>query len=158
MKKLLLIVVLMGCSVFMAQAQSKSVSALYEKYKGDDDFFHLDLSGSFFDFAEGFDIDFDEEGLKAITKSVEKMKLFKLPVGEEIAKKDFRSLQKGLQKERYDLMMEVTEKESEMAFYAKGGDVISDLVLLIGGGQGQGCLVVELEGTFESRAIAKVME
>jgi len=153
----MLIGVLMVFSV-MTQAQSKSVASLYEKYKSDEDFFHLDLAGSFFDFAEGFNIDFDEEGFKAIAKSVERMKLFKLPVGREIAKQDFKALQRGLRKEKYDLMMEVAEKGSNIAFYSRGGDVISDLVLLIGGDSDDDYLVIELEGAFESKKLAKVMQ
>ncbi|MBD8488419.1 DUF4252 domain-containing protein [Echinicola sp. CAU 1574] len=156
MKKLLMIVALMGMSLF-AQAQSKSVASLYEKYKGTEEFFHLDLAGSFFDFAEGFDIDFDEEGMKAIAKSVERMKLFKLPVNGSEAKADFKALAKGLKKEKYELMMELSEKDSEIAFYSKGDDIISDLVLLIGGDDDDSHLVIELEGAFESKAIASSM-
>ncbi|WP_186753714.1 DUF4252 domain-containing protein [Echinicola salinicaeni] len=154
MKKLFLILAMMSVGV-LSHAQSKTVESIYEKYKGDDEFFHLDLAGSFFDFADGFNIDLDEEGVEAIAKSVERMKLFKLPVSGAEAKADFKALQKGLKREKYDVLMEMSEKDSEIVFYSKGGDTISDLVLLIGGNGDDSHIVIELEGTFESKKLAR---
>ncbi|GGF35744.1 DUF4252 domain-containing protein [Echinicola rosea] len=156
MKRILIVLALMGMGV-MTQAQSKSVDALFEKYQEDEDFFHLDLAGSFFDFADGLDFDFDEDGMKTIAKSVDRMKFFKLPVGRDIAKADFKDLQKGLRKERYDLMMELAEKDNQVIIYSKGGDILSDLVLMIGGDDDDDFMVIELEGEFESKAIAQAM-
>lgn len=78
----------------MAFAQSKSVDALYKKYEDNEEFFHLDMAGSFFDFADGLDFDFGEDGMATIAKSVDRMKFFKLPVGRNLSKSDFMDLQK----------------------------------------------------------------
>ena len=69
MKKLLLTLSFLAV-VIVAQAQSKSVASLKDKYKADDDFFHLELGGSFMNFAEGFKIDIDEDDLATVAKSV----------------------------------------------------------------------------------------
>ncbi|GGZ22507.1 hypothetical protein GCM10007049_14170 [Echinicola pacifica] len=134
-------------------AQSKSVQSLYEKYQDEEDFFNLNLSGNFFDFADGLDFDFDSQGIKAMTKSVDAMRFFKLPVSLSTAQSDFKQLQKGLKRENYELMMEMSEKDSEILIYSKGDDIISDLVLLIGNTE-EDYMVVELQGEFESEAIA----
>ncbi|QDH78104.1 DUF4252 domain-containing protein [Echinicola soli] len=156
MKKIGLFVALMGMCI-VAQAQSKSVGELYEKYEGNEDFFHLDMAGSFFDFADGLDFDFGEDGMATIAKSVDRMKFFKLPVGKNIAKSDFKDLQKGLRKEKYDLMMEVAEKDSQVIIYSKGNDILSDLVLMIAGDDDDDFMVIELEGEFESQALAQTI-
>lgn len=141
----------------MAFAQSKSVDALYKKYEDNEEFFHLDMAGSFFDFADGLDFDFGEDGMATIAKSVDRMKFFKLPVGRNLSKSDFMDLQKGLRKERYDLMMEMSEKDSQVIIYSKGNDILSDLVLMIGGDDDDDFMVIELKGEFESQALAEAM-
>ncbi|HAH39093.1 MAG TPA: DUF4252 domain-containing protein, partial [Algoriphagus sp.] len=62
MKKLILVIVLAGFAL-AANAQSKSVAALKEKYKGHEDFFNMELGGNFLNFAEGFKIDIDEDDM-----------------------------------------------------------------------------------------------
>src|SRR5690606_30655426 len=109
MKKITLILWLSGLAL-TAQAQSKSVASLYNKYKSDKDFFHMDLAGNFLNFAEGMNLKFDETNLEALTQSVERVKLFKLPVSGSAAKADFKTLQKGLERERFEVLMEMTEK------------------------------------------------
>src|SRR5690606_15227451 len=106
MKKLSMIM-LMLVFVLTAQAQSKSVETLYNKYKKDKDFFHMDLAGNFLNFAEGMNFKLDDANMSAITKSVERVKMFKLPVNGDAARADFKALQKGLERERYEVMMEV---------------------------------------------------
>ena len=48
-------------------AQSKSVDQLYKQYKGQENFFHLDLAGNFLDFAKGWNLEIEEANLDAIT-------------------------------------------------------------------------------------------
>lgn len=139
----------------MAQAQSKSVEALYEKYKNEKDFFHMDLAGSFLSFAEGMDLDFGNADMGALAKSVERVKLFKLPVSESAAKADFKRLQKGLERERFEIMMEMSEKDSGVVMYSKGGNKIKDIILLISGDGNDDHIVIALEGEFDAQAIAQ---
>jgi hypothetical protein len=153
MKKLILTLALIG-SVMAVQAQSKSVKALYEKYKGDDDFFHMELGGNFMNFADGFKIDLDKNDMATVAKSVEKLNFFTLPDNIDRDRAEFKALQKGLEKERYDLLMEASEGKGGVMVYSKGGNTISDLVVLVGGDEGD-LMVVELKGEFDSETIAR---
>ncbi|WP_075349103.1 DUF4252 domain-containing protein [Algoriphagus marinus] len=153
MKKLLLTLALIG-AVMTAQAQSKSVKAIYEKYKANDDFFHLELGGNFMNFAEGFKIDLNEDDMATVAKSIEKLNFFTLPDNADQNRAEFKALQKGLEKERYDLLMETSEAKSGILVYSKGSSKISDLVVVVSGDEGD-LMVFEMKGTFDQETIAK---
>lgn len=135
-------------------AQSRSIAALKDKYKGNDDFFQMELGGNFLNFAEGFKIDIDKADMATVAKSIEKLNFFTLPDNSQ-AKGEFYGLQKGLQKENYDLLMEAAEGKSGFMVYAKGNRTISDLVILVGDDKDGGMIVVELKGTFTQEMISK---
>jgi ribonuclease BN (tRNA processing enzyme) len=137
-----------------AQAQSKSVKSLFEKYKSKDDFFHLELGGNFMNFAEGFKIDLDENDMATVAKSIEKLNFFTLPDNSDQSKAEYKALQKGLEKEHYELLMETSEAKSGIVVYSKGDAKISDLVVLVSGEEGD-LMVFEMKGTFDQETIAK---
>src|SRR5690554_5361878 len=151
MKKLVLLLLFIGTS-FYADAQSKSVEALYSKYIKNKDFFHMNFGGNFLRVANSMNLNFGD--IAAITKAVERVKLFKLPVGGEIAKADFKNLEKGLNRENFELMMEASEKNNGFIMYSKGGKRISDIVLLISNNEDEDYMVIALEGEFEAEALA----
>jgi len=153
MKKLLFTLALIG-AVMTAQAQSKSVKTLYEKYKSNDDFFHLELGGNFMNFAEGFKIDLNEDDMATVAKSIEKLNFFTLPDNSDQNKAEFKALQKGLEKERYDLLMETSEAKSGIVVYSKGSSKISDLVVVVSGDEGD-LMVFEMKGSFDQETVAK---
>jgi hypothetical protein len=153
MKKLLLTLALIG-AVLTAQAQSKSVKTLYEKYKSNDDFFHLELGGNFMNFAEGFKIDLNEDDMATVAKSIEKLNFFTLPDNADKNRAEFKALQKGLEKERYDLLMETSEAKSGIVVYSKGSSKISDLVVVVSGDEGD-LMVFEMKGSFDQETVAK---
>lgn len=158
MKNVLTIVSLslLFCLPLSLFGQSKSVDRLYNQYKGEESFFHLDLAGNFLDFAKGWDIDIEEANLSAITESIDRVKLFKLPVSGNQARSDFRKLAQGLERENYELMMEAEEKDSGVSIYALGQRSMKGLVLLIRSNEDAEYLVIELEGQFDQKALAKV--
>lgn len=153
MKKLILTLALIG-AVMSVQAQSKSVKALYEKFKGEDDFFHMELGGNFMNFAEGFKIDIDKNDMATVAKSIEKLNFFTLPDHADDTRQEYKALQKGLERERYELLMEASEGKGGVIVYSKGGNTISDLVVLVGGDDGD-LMVVELKGKFDQELVAK---
>jgi hypothetical protein len=152
MKKLLLIISL-AMFTHMANAQSKSVDALYQKYKANEDFFHMDIGGNFMNFAEGFIVKLDEAKVEGIVKSLERVKLFKLPENSPNGQTEFKALHKSLEKEKYELMMETSDKGSGMLIFTKGDRMISDVVVLLNDKEGD-LMVVELLGNFDSKALA----
>lgn len=153
MKKLILTLSLFAL-VLGAQAQSKSIAALKDKYKSNDDFFHMELGGNFMNFADGFKINLNKNDLATVAKSVERLHFFTLPEGSQ-AIAEYRSLQKGLEKENYDLLMEAAEGKSGVLIYGKGSSSLSDLVILVGDEKEGDLIVVELKGNFTQEMIAK---
>lgn len=153
MKKLILILSLSLVGQF-AFAQSKSVDALYQKYKANDDFFHMDIGGNFMNFAEGFNVKLDEANMEGIVKSLEKVKLFKLPENMAAAETEFKALQKSLEKERYEMLMETRDKGNSVLIFTKGNNVISDVVVMVNDKEGD-IIVVELIGSFDSKTLAE---
>lgn len=153
MKKLILTLALIG-AVMTAQAQSKTVEAMYEKYKGNDDFFHMELGGNFMNFAEGFKIDLNEDDMATVAKSIEKLNFFTLPDNSDPNRAQYKAMKKGLDRERYDLLMETEEKDSGIVVYSKGNKSISDLVVLVSDDEGD-LMVFELKGSFDQEVVAK---
>jgi len=151
MKKLLLIISL-TMFAHMANAQSKSVDALYQKYKANDDFFHMDIGGNFMNFAEGFHVKLDEAKVEGIIKSLERVKLFKLPENNAVSQAEFKILHKALEREKYELMMEANDKGNGVLIFTKGDRMISDVVVLLNDKEGD-LMVLELLGNFDSKAL-----
>lgn len=153
MKKLILTLTFFALAIGV-NAQSKSVAALKDKYKSNEDFFQMELGGNFLNFAEGFKIDLDKKDMAAVAKSVEKLNFFTLPEDPKI-KGEFYALQKGLKKENYELLMEAAEGKSGFMIYSKGGKTIEDLIILIGDDKDGGMMVVELKGAFTQEMVDK---
>jgi hypothetical protein len=152
MKKITFVVLLLviSSSVF---SQSKSVDALYQKYKSEQDFFHLDIGGSFMNFAKGMNIKLDEGKTEALASSMERLKMFKLPVNSQTAKSEFSALQKSLEREKFELMMEMSEKKSGVLVYTKGNKRINDIVVMVSDNSGD-FMVIELQGDFDAKTVA----
>lgn len=153
MKKLIVTLTFFALAIAV-QAQSKSIAALKEKYKGNEDFFQMELGGNFLSFAEGFKIDIDKADMATVAKSIEKLNFFTLPDDTKV-NSEFYALQKGLQRENYDLLMEAAEGKSGLMIYSKGSRTISDLVILVGDDKDGGMMVVELKGTFTQELLNK---
>ena len=154
-KNIIVLSLLIGLP-FSLFGQSKSVDRLYNLYKGENSFFHLDLAGNFLDFAKGWDFDIEEANLSAITESIDRVKLFKLPVSGDRARSDFKKLAQGLERENYELMMEAEEKDSGISIYTLGQTSMRGLVLLLRSNEDAEYMVIELEGKFDKKALAKV--
>ncbi|WP_158859038.1 DUF4252 domain-containing protein [Lunatibacter salilacus] len=152
MKKLIL-AICMSISVIPLFAQSKSVASLYQKYKSHQDFFHLDLGGNFMNLAKSFNVKFDEVQGESISQSIEKIIMYKLPVTGEAAGSEYLSLRKGLEKERFDVMMEAGKSKSGVILYGKGGSRIQDLVLLVRDDKEE-LMVFEITGDFDPKMIS----
>ena len=153
MKKLLLIFTLLTIAI-SGKAQSKSVANLKDKNKNHDDFFQIELGGNFMNFADGFKINMDKNDMVTVAKSVEKLNFFNLPEGVQTIA-EYKSLQKGLKRENYDLLMEAAEGKSGVMIYGKGARSFSDLVILIGDEKESDLIVLELKGNFTHEMLSK---
>lgn len=153
MKKFVLTLIMIG-SCYALMAQSKSVDQLYQKYKGNSDMFHLELSGSFLDLAKGMDFNLGLEEAEMLAKSIDKIKIYRLPKKIQQSTNEFEQVQKSLQKEKYELLIEAGEKNNTVMIYAKDEKVIKDIVVMVKESGGDFTLL-ELMGEFDSNAIAK---
>ncbi|MEX2514452.1 MAG: DUF4252 domain-containing protein, partial [Cyclobacteriaceae bacterium] len=61
-----------------------------------------------------------------------------------------------LQRENYELMMEAEEKDSGLSIYTQGKTSMQGIVLLIRSNNEQEFMVIELEGKFDQKTLAKV--
>jgi hypothetical protein len=153
MKRLIVTLCLLAI-VYATNAQSKSVATLREKHKSNEDFFQLELGGNFMNFANGFKIDVDKNDMATVAKSVEKLNFFTLPESKSNYS-EFKALQKGLERERYELLLETAEGKSGVFIYSKGASIISDLVILVGDDKKGDLMVIELKGKFTQEALAR---
>lgn len=154
MRKLLL-AICMSVAVSPLFAQSKSVASLYQKYKTHQDFFHLDLGGNFMNLAKSFNVKLDDGQEESISQSIEKIRMYKIPATGEIAGKEYLSLRKGLEKERFDVLMEAGKSKSGVIVFGKGGKRIQDLVLLVRDDKEE-LMVFEITGDFDSKMISEL--
>lgn len=155
MKRTLIIIASLALSLSV-HAQSKSVQALYQQFKGNEDFFHMELGGNFMNFADGLKIDLSEDDMETVAKSIERLNFFKLPEGVDQTKGYSKSLRKGLEKEKYDLLLETSEGSSSIHIFSKGSRTISDLVVLIRDNDGD-LIVAEMKGEFAQDVVEKAM-
>lgn len=153
MKNLIIVFFLFfGCHAF---AQSKSVEAMYEKYKSHKDFFHLDMGGSFMNIAQSFNVKLDENDAKSISQSLEKIKMYKIPVDGQVAGTEYVALQKSLEKEKFDLLMEAGKPRKGVSIYGKGGKRVKDVVVLIRN-EKEELMVFEALGDFDPKVISNL--
>lgn len=157
MKTINRLVLILGILMLNHQlfAQSKSVESLYQKYKGNPEFFHLDLGGSFLNFAKSFDVKMDQGKAQTLASTMERMKIFKLPSAEQNTKNEFQMVKKGLEKERYELIMEASDKGANFIIFTKGNKRIQDVVVLLNDKSGD-FIVLELQGDFDAKLISEL--
>lgn len=147
----------MSIAVSPLFGQSKSVASLYQKYKAHQDFFHLDLGGNFMNFAKSFNVKFNEGQAESISQSIEKIIMYKIPVKGDVAGTQYLSLRKGLEKERFDVLMEAGKSESGLILYGKGGNRTQDLVLMVRDDKEE-LMVFEISGNFDPKMISDIIE
>lgn len=105
--------------------------------------------------AKSFNIKFDEGQEESISQSIEKIRMYKIPATGEIAGKEYLSLRKGLEKERFDVLMEAGKSKSGVILFGKGGKRIQDLVLLVRDDKEE-MMVFEITGDFDSKMISEL--
>jgi hypothetical protein len=139
------------------QAQSKTVTSLVQKYKGEKEAFHLELGGNFMNFADGFDLKLDENELETVVKSIQKINFIALSEKHWQNGIEFKSLKNGLEREHYELLLEAVEGKDGVMIYGKGAQSISDLVVVVSGSEGD-LTVAEFKGSFEEKLVFRVIQ
>jgi hypothetical protein len=151
MKRTMMILVLVGVNL-MAYGQSKSVATLAQKYKGKDNVIQMDMNGNFGNFDTGKYL--KENQKENLIKSIEGFKFLQIPKNDAL-KTDILTLQKGLQRENYELMAEVLEKKNQFYLYTKGDKKIYDMVVMVKD-QKESWILIELKGDFDPKILSEV--
>jgi len=92
--------------------------------------------------------------MATVAKSIEKLIFFTLPEGMQ-ALDEYKALQKDLNRENYDLILEAAEGKEGVRIYSKGITSLTDLVILVGEEKKGGLIVVELKGNFSQEMLEK---
>jgi hypothetical protein len=156
MKKFILSICLLML-VVAVQAQSKTVASLVQKYEGEKESFHLELGGNFMNFADGFNLKLDEKELETVIKSIQKINFITLSEKHWQSGIEFNTLKNGLERERYELLLEAVEGKDGVMIYSKGGQSISDLVVVVSGSEGD-LTVAEFKGSFEEKLVFRAIQ
>ncbi len=128
MKKLLIIGLMMSCSV-MGFSQTDAISKYFEKYMDDEDFTVVYISGRMFGMFA--DIDDDDKEAKAAMKGIKGLRILST---EKNALGLYKEAIKKFNVSEYEELMKVRSgKENVNFFIREEGDVIKELLLLVGG-------------------------
>ncbi len=155
MKRILIILVLLLPLLGMAQENSP-IDKLFNKYANRDGFTTVNISGKLLSFASQFDD----------SKSKETEMLAKLS-GIRILSVDDKDLNKNLnfykeleadgffKNNKYEVLMEVTDKNEVVRFYGRSGEKgkLSELLLVIGGDDNT---LISIRGVIDPDDIGKI--
>ena len=155
MKKLLITFVLLIPLMVMAQDGSP-IDKLFNKYANKDGFTTVNISGKLLSFASQFDD----------SKSNETEMLAKLS-GIRILSVENKDLNKGLnfykeleadgffKNNKYEVLMEVTDKDEVVRFYGRSGEKgkLSELLLVVGGDDNT---LISIRGVIDPDDIGKI--
>jgi len=93
---------------------------VWKKYKSKMISFHLELGGNFMNFAELQNPTLTKWYWRQLAKSIGELNFFTLPdYSDQSQSGNIKALQKALQKERYELLMETSEAKKCIVVYSK---------------------------------------
>jgi hypothetical protein len=151
MKKTL-IILMISALTHVGFGQSKSVADLYSQYKDHPDLFHLDLGGNFLGLAKSFNVNIDNEQANSLSKATEKVSMYKFPKSAKTG--DFINLKRGLEKEKFELLLEAGKPSDGASIYGKGSKKINDLIIMV---ESDELIILELLGDFDPEMLSKLI-
>ncbi len=114
-----------------AQAQNDAISKYFEKYMDDESFTVVYISSKMFDMFARLDPDIDEE-VKDVIKDLKGLRIL---VKENPEKALYREAIKKINFDEYEELMTVRSEGEKIKFVIKeDGDIIKELLLIVGGG------------------------
>lgn len=149
MKKLFLLLTLFYAWAEV-QAQSKSLQSFFSHYHGDLDALTLSVPGWVMNWINDDDQIYITSEIK---KAAKKCQLLILDRFDESLAHDFSILQYGLNREGYDLLLQIKEGQQGIHLYGLEGDpeAWKNLILMIGGEDDT--VVLNLQGHFKQKMV-----
>ncbi len=139
MKKLATLLIAIALIPSLVSAQSKSLSEFQDKYRDMNNTTFVDISGSLFNFASSIakyvdEDDEDKEEVEAagrILGAIKSMQVLKVPY-KLVSSKDIQSLKKDLNREKFEPLMSVKDRDTDMQILAQGsGSELENVTFLV---------------------------
>lgn len=153
MKKLLFLGLFMAVSA-MAFSQDDAISKYFEKYMDDEDFSVVYISGRMFGmFAEVEDDDHDAK------RAMQGIKGLRILTTEKNAASLYKEALRKFNVSEYEELMKVRSgKENVNFFIREEGDVVKELLLLVGGDDGSDFVLLSFVGDINLKEISKLSD
>ena len=148
--KITVMILILSILTHVGFGQSKSVADLYSQYKNHPDLFHLDLGGNFLGLAKSFNVNIDNEQANSLSKATEKVSMYKFPKSAKTG--EFNHLKRGLEKEKFELLLEAGKPSDGVSIYGKGSKKIKDLIIMV---ESDELIILELLGDFDPEMLSK---
>lgn len=117
-------------------AQEDAITKYFSKYVDNEDFTVVYVSGKMFELINKMELDFDDEEAEAVLAVVKDLKGLRILTTENNGMKYYKEALQIINTKQYETLMTVREGKSEnVQFLIKddGGDIINELLLLVGG-------------------------
>lgn len=149
MKKLLIIPMLLIAIVFKAQAQDDAVQKFFSNYMDDDRFSRVYISAKMMQMAGGFlKSNAEEQDSEDLGVLLQKIKGIRILSSEEVDGMKFYNEAYGtLTKNKYEELMDVQDKESNLKFLVREEEGLVKELLMISG-SGREFSVLSMLGSF----------
>lgn len=139
MKTITSILLAFALMPLVANAQSKTASNFYSKYRDLDEATFVDINGSIFNFMSGLskyadDDDEDKKDIEAagrILGAIKAMQVLSIPY-KYISKTEIQALRKDLKREHFEQLMTVHDDDADIDILAQGAnDELENITFLI---------------------------
>ena len=117
-------------------AQEDAISKYFSKYVDNEDFTVVYVSGKMFELINKMELDFDDEEAEAVLAVVKDLKGLRILSTDNNGMQYYKEALQTINAKEYETLMTVRENKGEnVQFLIKdnGGDVINELLLLVGG-------------------------
>lgn len=156
MKYLLIFVALFTSSAVFSQEDA--ISKYFSKYVDDERFTVVYVSGKMFQMINKMELNFDDDEAAAVLSVVKDLKGLRILTTEEDGLKFYKEALKLINTKEYETLMTVREGKNEnVQFLVKdnGGDVIDELLLLVGG-ENEEFVLISFIGRIDLNEVGKL--
>lgn len=153
--KNLIIILIIACVGFSANAQNDVVTKLFNDYYDDENFTKISVSSKMFELFTN--IDAGDEDEEAILEAVSKLKGLKVIAADSVvnSKELYSKAVKKVSGNGYEELMEVKDAKENMKFMIKEKDgLITELVMIVGGHKS--FIIMSLYGEIDLKKISKL--
>lgn len=142
-----------------AVAQEDAISKYFSKYVDDERFTVVYISGKMFELINKMEIDLDDEEAEAILAVCKDLQGLRILTTEENGLQFYKEALQVINKNEYETLMTVREGKSEnVQFLVKdsgGGNVINELLLLVGG-EAEEFVLISFIGKIDLNEVSKL--